>query len=73
MPENLRYIRYNLLTIGNSLMEAFKLATSAQTRSAVALTLARLGYVSDHEFHRWPPLRCLRPIVFIRQHSTGIF
>ena len=50
--DNMRYIRYNLITIGNSLIETFKLATSWQTRAVVALTLARLGYVSDLDFNR---------------------
>ena len=53
IQENLRYIRYNLLPTANSLMETLKLVNSTQARFEIALTLSRLGYVSDHDFHRY--------------------
>ena len=53
LQDNLRYVRYNLITIGNSLIEALKMVTSFQTRREIALTLSRLGFVSDHDFHRY--------------------
>lgn len=53
MQENVRYVRYNLLSIGNGLMDVYKVVTSIQARREVSTTLARLGYVSDHDFHTW--------------------
>ena len=52
VQENLRYIRYNLIPTANSLLDAQKLVNSFQARFEIALTLSRLGYVSDHDFHR---------------------
>jgi len=52
IQENLRYIRYNLIPTANGLMDAQKLVNSFQARFEIALTLSRLGYVSDHDFHR---------------------
>lgn len=52
LQDNLRYIRYNLIPIANSLVETYKLANSAQARQAISLAISRLGYVSDHDFNR---------------------
>lgn len=49
--DNVRYVRYNLMSIGNSLMDIYKVVTSSQARREVSITLSRLGFVSDHDFH----------------------
>ena len=51
MQDNVRYVRYNLLSIGSGLMDVYKVATSTQARREVSMAIARLGYVSDHDFH----------------------
>lgn len=52
LSDNFRYIRYNLMSIANSLLDTLRSITSAQARQTVAQTIARLGYVSDHDFER---------------------
>ncbi|EFX69271.1 hypothetical protein DAPPUDRAFT_228726, partial [Daphnia pulex] len=51
LQDNLRYIRYNLIPIGNSLIETYKLINSTQARQTVSLAISRLGFVSDHDFN----------------------
>ncbi|KAK4015632.1 hypothetical protein OUZ56_030607 [Daphnia magna] len=51
LQDNLRYIRYNLIPIANSLIETYKVANSAQARQAISLAISKLGYVSDHDFN----------------------
>lgn len=53
LQDNLRYIRYNLIGIGNSLLDTYKLVSSQQGRQSISMAISRLGFVSDHDFNRF--------------------